>query len=247
MYQNSTKLNQTIKIISNTGIEFGLFLELYVGVKTPKYSLSDYGAIVFIHNQTSLPESNAGIILKPSTQTNIAVEKTFNSYAPSPYSECHDFNTFTFNRTYYNAILKEFLSYSRSICLDLCLKQQIIAICNCSYLEFIQIQNSTPCLKTEQVKCAESIYFSRDGNEACSNYCPLECESQQYSFTISSSGYPSTNYANFLQTRNLSSKPSLNDLKSNTLRVSIFFDNNKNTWISESPQYKVYDIFSISK
>lgn len=247
MYQNSTKFNKTIKSISKIGIEFGLFLEMYVGVKNLNYSLNDYGAIVFIHNQTSLPESNAGIILKPSTQTNIAVEKTFNSYAPSPYSECQDLTTHKFDRSFYNAILNKSLTYTRSICLDLCLRQQIIAHCNCSYLEFIQIQNSIPCLKRSHLKCAESIYFSRNESEACSKYCPLECESEQYSFMISSSGYPTTNYAHFLRSKNFSFKPTLDELKSDTLRISIYFDNNKNTWITQLPQFKVADIFSISK
>jgi hypothetical protein len=247
--ENSTKIKQNIKAISKTSIEYGLFLEMYTGVENVKYSLDEYGAIVFIHNQTRsiLPESAGnGIILKPGSSTNIAIEKTFNSYTPYPYSECQDLSSFKFDRIYYDAFLDSSLAYARSTCLDLCLRQQIISKCNCSYLEFIQIQNSTPCLSILELKCAESIYFSKDGNNECLDYCPLECDSQQYSFTISSSGYPTANYAHFLQTKNITFEPTLTQLKTGTLRLSIYFDNNKYTLITQSPLLKVYDVFSIS-
>ena len=93
-----------IKSVSRDDIDYGLLLEIYAGSRDAKYSLNQYGSIVFVHNQTSLPESTSGIILKPGSQTNIVVEKSFNSYTPYPFSECQDLNSFNFDHTYYNAI-----------------------------------------------------------------------------------------------------------------------------------------------
>ena len=179
VHLNESKETIPVKTVSRDGVEYGLSLELYVGSRDARYSLEQYGAIVFIHNQSSLPESSSGIILKPGTQTNVVIEKNFNSYTPSPYSECQDLSTLEFDRTYYETILQASLTYTQSICLDLCLRQQIIKKCNCSYLEFIEFHDSVPCSTDSEIKCAQSLFdlISFESSlESCSSiyHCPLE-------------------------------------------------------------------------
>jgi len=253
--ENSTKYNRPIKRVSRAGADYGLSLELYAGSRDARYSLEQYGLVVFIHNQSSLPESSSGIVLKPGTQTSIGVEKSFNSYTPYPYSECQDLSSFKFDRIYYDAILQASLTYTQSLCLDLCLRQAIVRKCNCSYLEFIQIHDSLPCSTDSELNCAESLYYSfLDENgvhESCSTtyHCPLECESQQYYFTVSTSGYPTESYANILMRQpvvltHYNSSPTIDQIREDTLKLNIYFDSDKYTLIEQTGQYKPYDLFA---
>jgi hypothetical protein len=243
--ENSTKTTRPIKTSSRDNIDsdYGLNLEVYVGSDF-KYSLEQYGLIVFIHNQSSLPESSNGIILAPGTQTSIGVEKSFNSYTPNPFSSCEDLDSFNFDRTYYNAIRAASLTYTQSTCLDVCLRQQIINQCNCSYLEFIQIKKSKPCIEDAELICANSIFYkfwSVNSYSACSNYCPLECYSQKYSYTISTSGYPTDLYAQILTNTSTVKKhfdevPTVDQIKNSVLKLNVHFNYDKYTFTTQSRQ-----------
>jgi hypothetical protein len=253
--ENSTKTSIPIKTSSRDNIdsEYGLNLEIYVGSDF-KYSLEQYGLIVFIHNQSSLPESSNGIILAPGTKTSIGVEKSFNSYTPNPFSSCEDLDSFNFDRTYYNAILAASLTYTQSTCLDVCLRQQIINQCNCSYLEFIQIKKSNPCIEDAELLCANSIFYkfwSVNSYTACSSYCPLECYSQKYSYTISTSGYPTDLYAQILSNTSTVKKhfdvvPTVDQIKNSVLKLNVHFKNDKYTFTTQSRQYYAFDLFANS-
>lgn len=254
VYSNETKQNAPLKRILRDGVEYGLSLEIYAGSREAQYSVEQYGAIVFIHNQSSLPESSSGILLKPGTQTHVVIEKSFNSYTPSPYSECQDFSTLKFDRTYYDTILQASLTYTQSLCLDLCLRKQIITKCNCSYLEFIQIHDSLPCSTDSELECAESLFYSfsyASANDSCSSkyHCPLECDSQEYSFTVSTSGYPTIAYAHMLKSSktistHFKSTPSIDEIREDVLKLNIYFDTDKYTSISQTRQYYEYDLFA---
>lgn len=86
------------KVIKKPGSLFGLNLEVFTGSKDSLFSLKQYGAILFVHNQTSLPQSSPGILLKPGTHSDVVVKKSFSSLVPSPYSECQDIELFDFDR-----------------------------------------------------------------------------------------------------------------------------------------------------
>ena len=251
--ENSTKFTQPIKAVSRDDIDHGLNLEIYVGSRDAKYSLEKYGAIVFIHNQSSLPESSNGIFLTPGTQNSIGIEKSFNSYTPDPFSSCEDLSSYNFDRTYYNAIQAVSLSYSQSTCLDVCLRQQIIAQCGCSYMEFIQIKKAHPCgEKNNELDCAYNLFYnfwSENSYSVCSNFCPLECNTQTYSYTISTSGYPTDLYAralinNLAVSTHFNTTPSIDQIKEDVLQLNVHFSNDKYTYTTQSRQYYVYDLFS---
>jgi hypothetical protein len=172
------------------------------------------GIIVYIHNQTELPESTEGIFLTPGVYTNIGLKKSFNTFTAKPYSTCEDLSSFKFDRTYYNAILAKSLTYTQSACLDICL--------------------------------SESNAYA-----LCLTKCPLECSSQEFLFTISSSGYPSNNYAKYLNSskfvfNKLKNTTTTSSIKSNVLSLFIYFDENKYSLVQQRPQYQYWDIFSIT-
>ena len=190
--ETSIKNEIPIKLVKKTGPLFGLNLEIFIGVEKSAFSLKNYGAVLFIHNQTSKPETTSPILLKPGTYTDIAVKKSSISLEPYPYSDCQDLSSFKFDRKYFNILNNEGIKYNQQDCLDLCMQQEIIDKCNCYYLEFFKLDNQTKaCLSMDEVNCAYTNYekfAEKDTVEVCKNQCPLECDSLKYDFTISSSG-----------------------------------------------------------
>ena len=251
--ENSIKSTQPIKTVSRDDIDYGLNLEVYIGSRDAKYSLEEYGAIVFIHNQTMRPESSTGILLSSGTQNSIGIEKSFNSYTPDPFSSCQDLSTLEFDRTYYNAITAASLTYTQSTCLDVCLRQQIITKCGCSYLEFIQIKKAHPCGESDQeLECAYNLFYnfwSVNSYSVCSNLCPLECDTQTYSYELSTSGYPTDLYARILAQsstvmKHFTSTPSIDKIKEDVLQIKVHFNSDKYTQTKQSRQYYAYDLFA---
>ena len=162
-------------------------------------------------------------------------------------------DSFNFDRAYYNIIVSNSLTYTQSTCLDVCLGQQIIAQCGCSYLNMISIQPTKPCSTDNDLKCVKQFYLiltQRNQYEMCKKFCPLECNDQNYKLSISSSGYPSDNYVQFLNTTNfkLSKHQDFNSssIKSDVLGLYIYFEENKYSLVQQNPQYRYWDIFSIT-
>lgn len=169
---------------------------------------------MFVHNQTSLPQSSPGILLKPGTHSDIVVKKSFSSLVPSPYSKCENIDLLYFDRyiwnfttsfswwlkifsnknvfrTFFNVLDSASIAYNHKDCLDLCLQQEIIKKCDCYYLEFFKLNNTKPCLAEHEIECSNIIYeeFSiQDTVKLCPDQCPLEYESLKYEFTISTAG-----------------------------------------------------------
>ena len=194
-----SRMANHVKSVSKPGIRFGLRLELFAGIAHDSlYSTKKFGAIMFIHNQTSKPEGATGILLKPGTQTNVEVKKSFNSLLASPYSPCQDLDTFEFDRSLYNVLNEHMLAYTQQDCLDLCMQQEIISLCGCYYLHFFQLNNSRPCLTLKELTCAKNSYekfTEKDTVNTCQSKCPLECDSLKYKLAVSSTGFPTDDYA----------------------------------------------------
>ena len=145
--ENPLKKSVPKKVAKKPGSLFGLNLEIFTGVADSLYSLKNYGAIVFIHNQTSLPETSSGILLKPGTHSDIVVKKSFSSLVPSPYSDCQNLDLFDFDRTLYDILDAASITYNQQDCLDLCMQQEIIRKCGCYYMEFLRLNNTNLLLK----------------------------------------------------------------------------------------------------
>ena len=194
--ETSIKNEIPIKLVKKAGPLFGLNFEIFTGVDKSSFSMKTYGAILFIHKQTSKPESKPDstgvILLKPGTYSDIAIKKSFTTQVPDPYSDCQDLSSFKFDRKYFNILNNEGIKYNQQDCLDLCMQQEIIDKCNCYFLEFFKLDNQTKaCLSMDEVNCAYTNYekfAEKDTVEVCKNQCPLECDSLEYDFTISSSG-----------------------------------------------------------
>ena len=232
--ETTPRVDLIAKTVKKPGVQFGLNLEMFAGSRDTLYSLKTYGAILFVHNQTSRPENSAGILLKPGSQTNIEVKKAFTSILAKPYSDCEDLTRLDFDRTLYSVLESHSLEYTQQDCLDLCMQQEIIAICKCYFLEFFQLNNTRPCLSLSEIECANKYYEQfneKDIVNLCQKQCPLECDSQKYDYTISTSGYPSDGYLNVLKTLDTvkghynKDFPLTDDqLKRDVLSVNVYFN-----------------------
>ena len=73
---------------TNGGSNFGLRLELYVGsnyIEPKKQS----GIRLYVHNSSINPVvSKEGILVSPSTETNVLIHQTNLNRLPAPYSNC---------------------------------------------------------------------------------------------------------------------------------------------------------------
>ena len=239
-----------LKNIFMSGEKNGLYLEVYAGEGESIYSLlPDSGIVVFIHNQSFNPMPSEGIKLAQRTLTNIVLSKVITQREPYPYSECQDLNKFSFDKILYNAIIKSNSSYKQKLCFDLCLQQIIIKTCKCYDLEYLKLLDASPCLTLADISCTENEYLkfvSNDINSLCNRYCPLECDAQYFNFLISSSTFPSLNYANILGVNSAilshSDGLTIDSLPDNVLAFSVYFQNLAYTSISESIKTSLFDL-----
>ena len=78
--------------------------------------------------------------------------------------------------------------------------------------------------------------------------CPLECETNILSYAYSISEYPTIQNSKFLMNQSLIKKRlgslSYTDLKQNVARVQIFYNELKETFISEEIKTQIFDLVS---
>ena len=248
--KDETGNSTTLKKSFIAGNKNGLYLELYSGEAESIYSLQpDSGLIAFIHNQSSKPVPSEGIRIQPHSLTSIVLKKVLTQRQPHPYSNCQDLNSFAFDKTLHNVIIDSGSSYKQKLCFDLCLQQIIINKCGCYDLKYLKVSNAAPCLNLTKSECANTEYLNfinNDINDMCSKFCPLECESQYFEYTISNSRFPTQNYLNILNTNPAlaahSDLISEANISANTLALKIYFENLQYTLISESPKTSIFDI-----
>ena len=215
------------------------------------------GAHIFVHNDSLTPSAFEGIDLDVGHITNIAVHKSYISKLPKPYSDCtqnlDDINSF--DSDLFRFIIKQNNTYRQTDCYNLCYQNKLYQECSCQDSSLTKyIVDSSICLTQTQSACLYKVftYFTKNGfNELCSDYCPAECQSIQYSISTSSSLYPSRAYAyNMLQDPSLlnrfdnPSQVTYETLKESTLGVSVYFDALESTNIEESPQIEFVDLIA---
>jgi hypothetical protein len=236
-----------LKKAYTAGNRNGLHLELYANETQSDYSLQyDSGIIVFIHNQTSNPIPSEGIKIKPSFMSNIVLSKRFEMKQPYPYSDCYKIDEIEFNRTFYNKIIETNVTYTQRQCFDLCLQQMIIEKCGCYYLKYLKLSDVRPCINDTELVCLNEKYLNfidSDMNQQCSDCCPMECECQLYSYTISTSNFPTKKYASILQSNEaIKSHNNAIGTKLDLIAFDMYFKKLEYTLSSESPQTSIFDV-----
>lgn len=199
--------------------------EIFLG-KQDFYTVSQ-GLYVAIHNRTRRPSVKyEGITVQTGTASNIEVTKTVYSKLDAPFSSCRkDVKTIlpTDSEIFIKSL--QITEYSQKICYEVCLQYvRIIDQCGCADPSVPIIDKSYPlCMNETTLACVKSVRDEFDSNsiqETCDSYCPLECDSMEFSTSVSSSNYPSDYYLTILrQQANFTNKYN----PTNTFSPSIHF------------------------
>ena len=154
---------------------------------------------IWIHNKSSPPviQNNNNhddpIRIAKGTSNYLMIEKTIESKLGEPYSRCiNDPTNFRQNKTIIDHILNKNESYSQIKCLELCFDISYIETnpCNCTEAKlgsvwldcWIQKENES---KTGCTYNFKNDFYKKQIVEYCAHYCPLECDTTSYSYTLS--------------------------------------------------------------
>jgi len=196
---------------------------------------TSFTIVAWIHNKSSPPKIESfnnhdnPIIITNGTKSNIAITKLVIFKLGHPYNKClNDVRLFTRNMTIINYILENNQSYTQTHCFTLCFEVNYIETnpCKCNKTElgnvwfncFVQKEkrNRTGC--TYKFK---NDFYKKNLIEECKQYCPLECESVSYSFTVN-------NYNNY----------------DNRTTAAFYYHSLQYTLITQQPKMQLFDLVS---
>ena len=262
------RLGQTVeqKYSYQNGILNGLILNLYIGSSDQNnnaFSIS-HGMNIFINDKNYLDSTySEGINISPGTTTKILIDKISLKKEQQPYSECTaNLNTIdSYKSDIYKVTFSSNRSYLYSDCKIVCMQKIFYEKCNCQIVNALIYSSSTRfCLNnltTESIsKDYTCLYEAFALFSASSQYiekcdCPIECEKTFYTSVNSVAQYPTMAFADYL--RNTSSLIQLKfenttnyfeDIKKSVARVEIFFDELKQTTISEKIKTETSDLIA---
>jgi hypothetical protein len=158
-----------------------------------------YGLRVWIHNKSSPTRTERGYLdLTAGMNSDIALERTFESKLEWPYNNClKDVSKFQNNKTLIDYFLNRNLSYTQESCLDLCFDLFYIKEnpCQCKEAELGNVFEKCWHVKEkgDYSSCTwkyRTNFTKNDLVEKCFKYCPLECDSMSFSYSISAFNRP---------------------------------------------------------
>lgn len=159
------------------------------------------GFYISVNNNSQLPLTKyEGISIPTGIASKIGIDKTFYYKLDAPYSDCRA-NTSSYtdaDSDYYKDTIK-ITKYSQKRCFQLCLQGEFIRpTCGCSDPSISSAGNaSNICKSWTEISCVFNVTYTFntiDLSDTCAQYCPLECDSQDFNYMISTAIYPTTPY-----------------------------------------------------
>lgn len=231
------------------GIFYGLQLHLALELKEG----DDYGEMeILIHNSSEPPIDlfSKGYYISSGTYNYFEVERLFDSKLDEPYNDClKDVNDFKLNKT-----------YTRKECLQFCIYLLIVekSECNCnSDLNMVLSNcihtwnkvfkpNSTEAL----IKSCSDKYLTNLQNRniytECGNYCPLECDSVSYTFSIYTQDLPSSGPIsnNKQSTNNFGNFKTYDEVNRKYVGLLVYYKDLQYTHITQQAKTQFIDLIS---
>ena len=215
-YVFNSGLNGSYRESVMAGALFGLQLAFYAGYNENLNLFNSgpfsffgftniYGLNVIIENNTYLSDKKQNVIaLNGGTMKYLSMKRRISSKLPNPYSECDIDNVEprNFDSPYYNLILNSPYQYNQEMCVTQCMQQKVIEECNCSLPMFVDLYKRS-CQMDSQSWCAlYSLWsgkFSKSPIIDCIPQCPLECNSTEYDFSVTSQTLAGLKYMSLIQ------------------------------------------------
>jgi hypothetical protein len=221
------------------------------------------GFYISVNNNSQLPLTKfEGVKLATGYATNVGLTKTYYYRLDSPYSDCRkDVSSYTSSdSTYYKETLN-ITKYSQKLCFQICLQYEyIIPVCGCADASIPSTDSSqSVCYLLADINCVTNVtneFNSVDLSVSCGKYCPLECDSEDFTYWMSSSNYPTQSYYNIIsQQSNLASKftvpggsgggPTQNTFSEACALVNIFLSELYYSEVDESPALTIDGVLGI--
>lgn len=231
------------------------------------------GFYVAVTNNSRLPLTKyEGVKIATGYATNIAIQKTYYYNLGPPYSDCReDVSTSTSQDSIYYKKTLEITTYSQKLCFEICLQYEyIIKVCGCADPSIPSTNLSQAvCHTISDIDCVTNVtnqFNTVDLTLTCGQYCPLECDSEEFAYWISMSNYPTVPYYNIISNQwnfnnkfsnnipnglgggsgNGSSKsPSQSIFSESCALVNIYLYDMYYTEVDESPLLTIDGIFGI--
>ena len=251
----------------NQPSSYDLF-EIQILVGSSNHNLNtvtlDNGFNIFISNESTDSTIQEGVSIPTGFTTKIILNKYTIRKQPKPYSQCTNnlFNIDSYNSDCYKRTiqgLKGHSSYHYTDCLKMCYQTYLARSCNCQTIYYDLLYNETlpKCQVTESnyqkdFSCEAEIWkkliSSLDLINECD--CPFECEKTGYTYSSSLSDFPTKGYYLHLLKNEplirekMSNNISYEEFRQSVARVIIFYDELKDTLISEEIKTKPGDLVS---
>ena len=180
-----------------------------------------------------------------------------------PYNDCET------NLDNIDSSKKEFLktlkmnnknrTYNQKDCFELCFQNSLIDYCGCYATFLIRSNFSVPCINLNQTLYLDSytkIFYNKDVKKKCSQFCPLLCDSIDYSLLTSIADYPSLAYIYGYLTNEskfksiYDNRSIINDvsdyfnIKYSVVSMNVYYEDLKYTEITESPKMLSIDLLA---
>ena len=119
--------------------------------------------------------------------------------------------------------------------------------CGCADIIVPTLNNADYCATTATISCLndfKSTFTISDINYLCENACPQECNTIEYSLSVTTAGFPALNYLKILQSssdyslmfpQNVSDSDLLEFAREGFLKLIVNYENPYFTSIDESP------------
>lgn len=238
-----------IKNSTSAGIEYGLYLDLYI----PPL-VTDYGEFkIYINNHTMIPKTiyNKGSFITSGSWHYFSIKRTFDQKLEEPYNTClNDINNFKYDKTLIEFLINQKVKYSQKECLNLCRNMKYLKLSNFSCLNSLEDDLYLNCYKKIDEKSVirnQTLSFiesfqQNNSFKICSDYCPLECDSA--SFEISHDFEPIISYSKSSNGFYYKKFQTYENISRSFLSLHIYYEDLKYTLISQSPKMQVYDLVS---
>jgi uncharacterized membrane protein YjfL (UPF0719 family) len=231
-------------LLAFCSVFFNIFKFLYVYNK---------GALIAIGNQQFQTSLEDPFFISKNAQTYISFYKNDIKKLDHPYNDCLKYLS-KLDPLVSQWFLKNNKSYRRSDCVELLHQNKTRQVCGCyvPYMKTFDDNNNNYC-NFDKNDCWENVYDSIDFNLLC----PLECDSIEYDFFVSTAFAPPSPYSSssssssliqkYKKYFNLSSIETNADLMnsiSSIYTLTIYSKSLEYTEISQVPKYNAANLIS---
>ena len=242
--------------VSQSGKFYGLKLELFVGEALMiEQGAQNKGVHMMIINESVTTNTfSDGVSASVGRDTTILVDKKRVRKIKKPYGHCTPNLTAadSFPSELYRITFEIYNAYRQKDCFNTCFQEFLIKNMSCYSASFAYLSNTSipACLIGRDLFDSLSrftVFYIQDVATQCAE-CPLECDSEFYTFTTSSLAYPTQIYAQMLASQPQIRKrfgnvaPTYDQLRRSIASVSVNFNELGYTQYREIQKMTILDL-----